>query len=104
MIRLILTPAKTPGKFIARLEDNDPRMPETVCISDQPMVDGARELLKQGFDPSALATLRHEGKSFDSFVPRTLEAWSQDSYSEADRQGLRLRKWQPGPHSREDTA
>jgi hypothetical protein len=99
MIRLILTPAKTPGKFIARMDDNDPRVPEEVCVSHQPMVDGARVLLKHGFDPETLATCRHEGKAFDSFVPRRLGDWAQDSYSEGDKRGLRLEKWRPRPDS-----
>jgi hypothetical protein len=63
------------------------------------MVDGARVLLKQGFDPEALATCRHEGKTFDSFVPRRLGDWAQDSYSEGDKRGLRLEKWRPRPDS-----
>ncbi len=90
MMRLILTPAQTPGRFTARLEDGT-----SVCVSHQPLVDGARVLLKQGFEPQILLTLRHEGQAYDSFVPRSIEAWAQDSYSESDRGGLRREKWRP---------
>ena len=90
MIRLIIFPAQTPGKFIARLEDGT-----KVCRSHQPIAEGARELLKRGFDPSLPITMRHHGKGFDSYLPHSLGVWAQITYSEGDKQGVRREKWRP---------
>lgn len=90
MIRLTLTPAETPGKFIARLDG------EFVCQSHQPIVDGARELLKRGFDPSLAMTARHDGKAFDSFAAHSVGAWAEITYSEGER-GIRPGRWRPNP-------
>ncbi len=91
MNRLILTPAKTPGKFIARLDG------EVICQSDQPMVDGARELIQRGLDPATPATMRHEGAAHDSFEPLALSAWAKWTYSETERDGLRRVPYRPRP-------
>ena len=93
MITLILTPAKTPGKFIARLDG------EIICQSDQPLVDGARVLVNRGFDPSLAMTVRHAGKAFDSFTAQRLSDLAKWTYSEGDRQGLHIQKWRAGPYS-----
>lgn len=92
MITLIIEPAKTPGKFIARLDG------EIICQSDQPMVDSARELLRRGHS-DALATARHAGSAHDSFTPLLLSAWAQWTFSEGDGYGLRREKYRPRPDS-----
>ena len=42
---------------------------ELICISRQPRLDGARELLRRGYSPDSLLTTRAEGRSYDSFHP-----------------------------------
>jgi hypothetical protein len=51
------------GRFDAYLDG------QLICTSRQPLLDGARELLRRGCDPAALLTTRHEGKPYDNFVP-----------------------------------
>jgi hypothetical protein len=68
MQRLIVRPVGDPqkaGSFVAWLENTG----DLVVRSRQPLVDGARELLARGFDPAALLTMRHEGSTYDSFLP-----------------------------------
>ena len=92
MIRLILTPAPKPGYFIARLETG-----EFVCQSDKPLADGARELIKRGFDPLSLITMRPEGNAHDSFVPHPIGEWAKWTYSESSHKGLRRERYRPRP-------
>ena len=92
MIRLLITDAARPGNFIARLETG-----EFVVQSHAPLADGARELLKRGFDPLALITMRAEGNAYDSFVPHPIGEWAKWTYSESDRKGLRMERWRPRP-------
>ena len=56
--------------------------------SRQPLLDGARKLLKLGHDPSTLATIRHYGKNYDSFEPRPLRELARWTIKERDRAGL----------------
>jgi hypothetical protein len=56
MICLILRPDGRAGRFGAYLDG------ESICVSHQPLLDGARELLRRGHDPASLLTTRHEGK------------------------------------------
>jgi len=78
MLRLWSRPHPSrPGLFTVSIEG------KTLCISRQPMADGCRMLIKFGFPPSMLATLRHEGADSDSFEPETLEAWSKRSFVES---------------------
>jgi hypothetical protein len=70
MIRLIVTPARG-GYWTAALEDGS-----AVVVSPTPMADASRELIARGFDPATLVTMRHAGKSFDSFVPAPLKTWA----------------------------
>jgi hypothetical protein len=90
-IRLIVTP-EAAGRFTARLES-----PGGILVSGtrQPLVDGARELLARGFDPTATLTMRHEGKAYDSFQPAPIGHWAGWTYEERDRDGLRCVRWIP---------
>jgi hypothetical protein len=63
MFFLLLRPHGLRGKFDAYLGD------ALICTSRQPLLDGARELLRGGHDPASLLTTRHEGKTYDNFVP-----------------------------------
>ena len=67
MERLIVTPLDSkPGRFSGRLESTGEVI---VDSSQQPLVDGARELLARGFDLATPLTMRHDGSSHDSFEP-----------------------------------
>ncbi len=52
-------PANPPRhyRFEARLEGND----RILCVSHQPFVDAARVLVDQGYDPTEILEMRHEG-------------------------------------------
>jgi hypothetical protein len=107
-LRLVVAPDPTvrvdppgsagrPVRFIATLESTG----DFVVLSDQPLVDGARELLARGFDPFTFLTLRHAGKEHDSFLPLQLGDWAGWTYSEGTKGDLRLRHWMPRPDDRE---
>ena len=42
---------------------------DLICISRQPRLDGARELLRRGYSPDALMTTRAHDRSYDSWNP-----------------------------------
>ena len=65
-LRLIIAPDEGPGRFVARVEDSNEIV---VQGTRQPLVDGARVLLGRGFDPATPLTMRHAGKTCDSFQP-----------------------------------
>jgi hypothetical protein len=62
-IVIIATPlADKPGRFEARLADG-----KLLCASTrQPLLDGARELLKHGIDPKAQIVMRHYNSTVDA--------------------------------------
>ena len=70
-VRLILRPcsltaAKHADKFDAWLDGH------YIVTSREPLLDGARELLRRGYSPDTLLTTRHDGKDFDNFEPLPL--------------------------------
>jgi len=79
-----------PGVFVASLEG------KTLCISRTPLADGARALLKMGFPPAELVTMRHDGSAHDSFVPETLANWAARSYVETPS-GPKIVPFKPFP-------
>lgn len=94
MERLIVKPdPQKAGSFVAWLE----RTGEVVVRSRQPFVDGARELLAQGYDPATLLTMRHEGKAWDSFRPAPILQWAGSTYTEGETSSLRKARWMPRP-------
>jgi len=92
-IRLVVAPeGNSLGRFTARLESTGELL---VTSTRQPLVDGARVLLAQGYDAGALLTMRHEGKAYDSFQPAPIGQWAGRTYEERDRDGLRCVRWIP---------
>jgi hypothetical protein len=95
--RLIVTPeadAEKGGRFTGRLESTG----ETIATNTkQPLVDGARELLARGFDPATLLTMRHEGKTYDSFASLPIGQWAGWTYTEGETTPLRCVRWMPRP-------
>ena len=66
-ITLIIRPHYSPrtgkrvqGQFEARLDG------KLICISHQPLLDGARVLLAENVDPATPIAMRHEGTAFDA--------------------------------------
>lgn len=96
LLRLIVSPDTGPGKFIARLEGSDKIV---VQGTRQPLVDGARLLLGRGLDPATPFTMRHDGKTYDSFRPAALGHWAGQTYEEGERRSLRSSRWMPFPAS-----
>jgi hypothetical protein len=95
-IRLVVAP-ETAGRFTARLESTGEVI---VTRTRQPLVDGARVLLAQGFDPGTPLTMRMEGKAYDSFQPVPICYWAKWTYKEGEKDALRRTAWMPLPADR----
>jgi len=96
MLRIRTKPhPKRPGVFVASFEG------KTLCISRTPLADGARILLRMGFPPAMLVTMRHWGANHDSFVPEPLANWAARAYEESPR-GPIIREWKAFPARRSD--
>ncbi len=92
-MRLIVTAAKTPGTFDAALETGE----VIVRATRTPLADGARKLLERGYNPSMPLTMRHAGKSYESFEPEPIAAWARITNTETERQPLTKQVWRPNP-------
>ena len=76
-----------------------------VLLDDQPILGPtrsplyatARELLKRGFEPDRLMTIRLTGRDYDSFEPRPIGELAKWTVQESDRGGLQRREWVPFP-------
>ena len=95
VIRLIIRPcpitsSKHADKFDAYPDGH------YIVTSREPLFDGARELLRRGYDPDTLMTTRHDGKAFDNFKPAPLGKLAGLS-SRDDKNGPRIVKWKPMP-------
>jgi hypothetical protein len=88
-LTLIIHPTTHPSRWRATLGDS------TVCTSHQPLVDGARELLKRGMDGDLLLTMRHVDKTYDSFEPRPIKDLARVTYVESNRDGIIQTEWKP---------
>ena len=98
MLRIRTKPhPKRPGVFVASLEG------KTLCISRTPLADGARALIRLGFPPAMLVTMRHEGSAHDSFVPETLANWAARAYVETAH-GPKIIPWEAFPEDRRPRA
>jgi hypothetical protein len=97
MERLIVSPdadTQKAGKFTACMESTG----ETIVSgSRQPLVDGARELLGRGYDPTTLLTMRHQGSTCDSFKEAPIDEWAKWTYTESETSPLRKARWMPRP-------
>jgi hypothetical protein len=94
-IRLVVaSEADSPGRFTARLESTGELI---VASTRQPLVDGARVLLAQGFDPDTPLTMRHQGSAHDSFQPLPIGQWAGWTYEESGTKPLRRVRWMPFP-------
>jgi hypothetical protein len=91
VIRLVVAP-EAPGRLTARLEGTGEVI---VASTRQPLVDGARVLLDQGYDPGALLTMRHEGMDYDSFRPMPIAEWAKWTYKEREKGGIAIERWMP---------
>ena len=90
MLRIRTKPhPKRPGVFVASFEG------KTLCISRTPLADGARVLLRMGFPPAMLVTMRHWGSNHDSFVPETLANWGARSYVEREKGTITIVPYAP---------
>jgi hypothetical protein len=95
---LVASEADSPGRFTARLESTGELI---VASTRQPLVDGARVLLAQGFDPGTPLTMRHEGSAHDSFQPLPIGEWAKWTYTESEKHALKRQRWMPLPADRE---
>ncbi len=80
------------GKFIALLNGKI-----VLRGTRQPLVDGARALVKLGYDADELLTMRTEGAAYDSFVPQPIRDWAQWTYKEGEEMPLRRTRWESFP-------
>ena len=82
IIRLCsLTAAKHADKFDAYVDGH------YIVTSREPLLDGARELLRRGYDPDTLVTTRHDGKAFYSFEPAPLGRLAGLTIEESEESG-----------------
>ena len=64
-MRIYLTVSPTrAGMFEGRIDDR------LICISRQPLLDAARVVLAEGFDPNTYLVMRHAGSPDDSLSAR----------------------------------
>jgi hypothetical protein len=70
MLRLTLTPARSPGSFHAHLDGA-----AVALANSSPVVRGAERLIELGHPPTTLLTARHAHLPYDSFVPMSLREW-----------------------------
>ena len=72
---------------------------ELLCVSRQPRLDGARELLRRGYSPDTLMTTRADGRDYDSWTPAPIGELARWTIIEEDKKGLRRRPWKPHPNA-----
>jgi hypothetical protein len=87
MVRLLLRPHGRHGQFAAYLGC------ELICTSRQPLLDGARELARRGYDPTLALTTRHEGKGYDNFIPKLLAELADLTVDDDNRRFRKFRPW-----------
>src|SRR5262249_62269860 len=62
VVVMVVRPSRSPGHFDAHLADGS-----ELCRSGrQPLLDGARELARRGFDPATPLVMRHVGSQLDA--------------------------------------
>lgn len=91
------TPGK-PGLYRAYLGN------DLIVTSKQPFFDGARALLRLGYPPDLLITMRHEGSAHPSFVPMPLSEASGLTVVENARKGPVITRYEPYPLKEERRA
>jgi hypothetical protein len=87
VFELVRQPTSKRGRYNVTLDD------ELVVTTALPLYDRARELLKRGYDPAALLTVRHAGKAQRCFVPRPINEHARWTVEETSWDGLRGVKW-----------
>ena len=94
-ITLIIRPCRSPtsgkrihGKFEARLNGR------LICISHQPLLDGARVLAAEGIDPATPIRMRHEGAAYDA-LHSTVGVAASLTVRQTDADGPRFVRWKP---------
>ena len=96
MLRVILRPAlnrhgkRLQGKFVVTLDGRQ------LCISQQPLLDAARVLFKEGIDPATPVATRHAGALFDAMTS-TVEAAAKWTVRETETERLRFVRWEAFP-------
>jgi hypothetical protein len=81
---------KKPWRWLGSLEGR------IIVNSEQPLVDAARVLLKEGYPPDTLLTMRHEGSVNASFEPMPIREWAKFAYWDTATRFRRVR-WKPHP-------
>ena len=96
-ITLIIRPYCSPqtgkrvqGQFEARLDG------KLICISHQPLLDGARVLLAENVDPATPIAMRHEGTTYDALRSAVGAA---AKLTVEENVGPRFAPWKPFPRS-----
>jgi len=56
---------------------------------------GARRLLGEGYEPTALLTTRWQGKNFDNFAPIRIGWLAERRIREPDERDIEIIKWEP---------
>jgi hypothetical protein len=90
-ITIIATPTSRRFTFATRIEGSDHIL---VASTIQPLLDSARRLLEQGFDPNLTLVLRHAGSSTNA-LSATVGVAARLSVAEPDRGSPHFRPWRP---------
>ena len=104
MLRLIVTPSLSESGVHYDRFDVFFEGVLLVRATRQPLYDGARALIDQGYSPEMFVTFRHDGASHDSFKPMKLGEAAKWTVEERDKKGLRRTRWKPMGMPREGTA
>jgi hypothetical protein len=67
--------------------------------STQPFLDGARRLIKLGYDPKVTLVMRHAGSDVDA-LRATIGAAARLTVNEGE-DAPRFVRWEPSPHAQE---
>jgi hypothetical protein len=68
-----------------------------LCTTRQPLYDGARELLRRGYEADTVLNMRHEGSAHPSFVPTTVGHAAKLTVVENEAEGPKLVKHKANP-------
>lgn len=63
--------------------------------SRQPRLDGARQMLKDGWSPETLITTRHQANDYPNWKPAPIGELAEWTIGESDKCGLSRRRWKP---------
>jgi|SRR4051812_34451944 hypothetical protein len=90
-MEIIVRVTQRPSVYEAYLNDT------LLCTTRQPFYEGARTLLRLGYDADEVLTMRHQGKPHPSFKPTTIGKAAKLTVIENEAEGPKLAMHQSNP-------